>query len=54
MKIITVTYTIEVSSEVSDEVIEDNVYQAIDLGIGLSESMDLQIDDYDPVEEEEE
>ena len=45
MKTITVTYTIEVSSEVSDEAIEDNIYQVIELGIGLSEDMEMTIED---------
>lgn len=45
MKTITVTYTIEVSSEVSDSAIDDNIYQAIELGIGLGDIQDLQIED---------
>ena len=45
MKTITVTYTIEVSSEVSDVAIDENIYQAIELGIGLGDIQDLQIDD---------
>jgi len=51
MKCVTVTYTIEV--DMTDEEIHDNIYQAIELGIGLSEDMDIQIDDYDPIDEEE-
>tara|TARA_R110002167_G_scaffold164799_1_gene361717 strand:+ start:304 stop:447 length:144 start_codon:yes stop_codon:yes gene_type:complete len=44
MKTITVTYTIEVSSEMPDDEIEDNIYQAIELGIGISENMELLIE----------
>tara|TARA_R110000824_G_scaffold13015_1_gene56838 strand:+ start:1433 stop:1579 length:147 start_codon:yes stop_codon:yes gene_type:complete len=45
MKTIRVTYTIEVSSEVSDTAIDENIYQAIELGIGLGDIEDLQIED---------
>ena len=45
MKTVTVTYTIEVSSEVSDEAIDDNIYQVIELGIGLSDDMQMTIED---------
>tara|TARA_R110000744_G_C18976977_1_gene518834 strand:+ start:218 stop:364 length:147 start_codon:yes stop_codon:yes gene_type:complete len=45
MKTITVTYLIEVSSEVSDSAIDENIYQAIELGIGLGDIQDLQIED---------
>jgi hypothetical protein len=45
MKTITVTYVIEVSSEVSDSAIDENIYQAIELGIGLGDIQDLQIED---------
>ena len=45
MKTVTVTYVIEIPSDVSDAVIEDNVYQAIELGIGLGDITDLQIED---------
>ena len=45
MKTITVTYTIDVSSEVSDETIEENIYQVIELGIGLSDDMEMTIED---------
>lgn len=44
MKTITVTYTIEVSSEMSDTAIDENIYQAIELGIGLGDITDLQIE----------
>ena len=45
MKTVTVTYTIEVSSEVSDEAIDENIYQVIELGIGLSDDMQMTIED---------
>ena len=45
MKTVTVTYTIEIASEKTEEWIEDNIFQAIELGIGLSEDMDLVIED---------
>ena len=45
MKTVTVTYVIEVPSDVSDTTIEDNVYQAIELCIGLGDITDLQIED---------
>ena len=44
MKTVTVTYVIGVPSDVSDTTIEDNVYQAIELGIGLGDISDLQIE----------
>ena len=44
MKTVTVTYTIEVC-EMSDEQIDENIYQAIELGIGLGDIQDLQIED---------
>jgi len=44
MKTITVTYTIEVSSEMSNTAIDENIYQAIELGIGLGDITDLQIE----------
>ena len=47
MKCVIVTYTIEVPSDVSDETIEDNIYQAIELGIGLSENMEMTIEEHD-------
>jgi len=47
MKCVIVTYTIEVPSNVSDEWIDENVYQAIELGIGLSENMEMTIEEYD-------
>lgn len=43
MKTITVTYTIEVC-EMSDTAIDENIYQAIELGIGLGDITDLQIE----------
>ena len=45
MKTVTVTYTIEVSSEVSDSAIDENIYQVIELGIGLSDDMQMTIED---------
>jgi len=45
MKTVTVTYTIEIASEKTEEWIDDNIYQVIELGIGLSEDMEIQIED---------
>jgi hypothetical protein len=45
MKTVTVTYTIEIESERTEEWIDENIYQAIELGIGLSESMEMTIAD---------
>lgn len=47
MKCVIVTYTIEVPSDLSDEWINENIYQAIELGIGLSEHMEMTIEEYD-------
>ena len=47
MKCVIVTYTIEVPSDVSDEWIDENIYQSIELGIGLSDNMELKIEEYE-------
>jgi len=44
-KTITLTYTIEVS-EMTDEMIDEKVFQALDVGFGLADLQDIEIGDY--------